>query len=357
MIGIVPCSLRIWALTGIAMVLFMVSLWLPCSAAAIPNAAGEAVKVSIGKFGTDPGRDSPSSVTSCGLLASAASEHSPKPGILPIEVVGSKAPAKSPQSSDLTQTPTETTVRPRSDGNDSLRESLKILSGQVANSVSQIQSAILLLTGAILVATLILGIVQVLGAVQGYRVTSALSDRLKKELDQVETKAELAIDRKMHQSVKEISEWANSKIMEHLDENFLKALEDRTLSAAYVRNAIWDLISERMIQAGTNNEPNEVLGLWSRFFQAELALKQVLSSDFRTVFNGLGTLRSLTRQGTAPKDLLWRLVCVLEKQGRFNNLDTRELAEQLGDDIGRSFDECPDFLSDGTSTRLEGSEG
>ena len=135
----------------------------------------------------------------------------------------------------------------------------------------------------------------------------------------------------------EISNWAEDKIDNFLEQDFLSRFEERYLALEYVHFRTWDKVSAAIRGATTETEK---MRYWDLLFRVQMALRQLVSTSPGDVFTGLGTLRSIARMELIPPRALWALLCILKRQGRLNEKNLG-LARNLGRDLGLTFRDCP----------------
>ena len=261
------------------------------------------------------------------------------------------------QGSQLTRVEAEVAVKhgtPTEHSSDEKIRSLTDQLSQLRDWGDWLEKAILLLTAAILLASLVNGwvVLQILRMARSWedRIETRsqlheeriredgrrLEERLKSVRQEVGDQVNLVIGKKLEKKLNELSRQAQDRIVAYLEEDFTEPLERRYLSTEYVRNGIWVQVSSRMNDAIARNDHVEVTQLWNRFFKGQVALRQLLSAEEKDVFTGLCSLRVFARQGFVPKDSLWKLVILLKEQGRLN-WENVDMARRLGRDIGRRF--------------------
>jgi hypothetical protein len=147
-----------------------------------------------------------------------------------------------------------------------------------------------------------------------------------------------ALTRKLEDKLKQLMEKADEMIQLHIESDFAPDLEARGLAAQYVISATNDILCDKMIQALADGDQMEYLQLQTYLSRLDLALAQLLSSQPKDVFTGLGALESFAQQNLVPPDSLWEFICLLKKQGRLSG--NTHLALKIGKAMGKHWEDC-----------------
>jgi hypothetical protein len=124
---------------------------------------------------------------------------------------------------------------------------------------------------------------------------------------------------------------------EFINTDFNEPFETRMLHSEYTRVELWTKIGPHIAKAMSGQDAAQFLSLWEYFTKGQLALRQILSSDQAEIFSGLGFFWALAQdpRQLVPKNKLWKLIGLLNKQGRLE-ADNLIAVKKLGDIIGKS---------------------
>lgn len=131
----------------------------------------------------------------------------------------------------------------------------------------------------------------------------------------------------------------DERVADYLEKDFSRPLEERYLKMEFVYLGVWEKVSENMSAALNNKDFPKLINLWNQLYVAQIALRQMLSSDDMEVGNGMAVLMSTAKLRLVPPETLWDFVCLLKKQRRLcpENL---ALAEEMGRGLEKTFKDC-----------------
>jgi len=76
-----------------------------------------------------------------------------------------------------------------------------------------------------------------------------------------------------------------------------------------------------MLERAKDNNLTGLVSVWTIFQKETLALYQLISSDENDIFTGMGTFLDIAQKGKRLPATLGRLLELLKKQGRFQDIE------------------------------------
>lgn len=147
----------------------------------------------------------------------------------------------------------------------------------------------------------------------------------------LETKISIMVEsdfnEKIDREIKKTNEKLENKLKRYesiLKNTLLKQTDDyelRLLTTEEVKNSFWSDKEDQMLEEAKNNNLTSIVSIWTIFQKETLALYQLISSDENDIFTGMGTFLDIAQKGKRLPATLGRLLKLLKKQGRFQDIE------------------------------------
>jgi predicted PurR-regulated permease PerM len=143
----------------------------------------------------------------------------------------------------------------------------------------------------------------------------------------IRKKVESDLGEKIDSEIRKTNEKLGSKLEKYdsiLKTSLLKKTDDyelRLLTTEEVKNSLWSDKEDQMLEKAENNNLTGIVSILTIFQKETLALYQLISSDENDIFTGIGTFLDIAQKGKRLPATLGRLLELLEKQGRFQDIE------------------------------------
>ena len=143
----------------------------------------------------------------------------------------------------------------------------------------------------------------------------------------IRKKVESDLDEKIDSEIQKTNEKLENKLKKYdsiLKNNLLKQTDDyelRLLKTEEVKNSLWGDKEDQMLERAENNNLTGLVSILTIFQKETLALYQLISSDEKDIFTGMGTFLDIAQKGKRLPATLGRLLELLKKQGRFQDIE------------------------------------